>query len=308
MENQPRNNIVFHQGTLLVKGYNIPTLGMRLASDPHLGHPDTAGIDHYPPEIQARVRMGSLKYNHCDYSIQLFLIYLEPLLREVGAKVEWFAVGAKPMVLFHSLPRPAQLYIRHSVFIITTTRSEEFIADFTIEQFGFPDAWWFMEKTAYLRLCTIGLTIKQPSAEEVARARAGEIRTPMPRDAIAFAICDSVYLDDWMTYEEEERLNHMDGVVKGEFARLERRDARAREVRCLGCRTELSSAESQSPDHGSDLQNTIWSSPSPSPSTSDAGSQSSQRSWDSDTEYVSQSIAGSPPYTKDLRRYYYGIE
>lgn len=304
MENQPRNNLVFHPGTLSIEGYGIPTLGFRPASDSDLGLPNTVGIDHYTPEIQARARIGSLKHNHCDYSIHLFLTYLEPVFRKFGAKIEWFAVGANPMVLFHSLPRPAQLNIRHSVFSITTARGEEFIADFTIEQFGFPGSSWFTQKTAYVAQCTIGLIIKQPSAKEVARAKAGVVKQHMPRDAIAFVVCESGYLEAWMTHDEEERLNHIDEVVKVEFALLERRNAWARKMRSLCCYTGLSSVGSESPDHGSDSESTV----SSSPSSSDTGPQSSQSSWGSDTEYESQSSAGSTPHVKYLRRYYYEME
>jgi hypothetical protein len=42
----------------------------------------------------------------------------------------------------------------HSVFCYTSTSGPEFIADFTIEQFGYGEEYWLMDKYHYLLECT----------------------------------------------------------------------------------------------------------------------------------------------------------
>ena len=98
----------------------------------------------------------------CDCSIKLFLVHLASALAIYSATVKWYTVVIKPSILIHWQHEPHTLYVRHSVFEITARSGKKYIADFTIEQFGFPAFMWFMHKETYMHQCTFGTCEPQP--------------------------------------------------------------------------------------------------------------------------------------------------
>jgi len=74
----------------------------------------------------------------CDYSIKLFLVHLASALAIHNATVKWYTVVVKPSILIHWQHELPILDIRHSVFEITARSGNKYIADFSVEQFGFP--------------------------------------------------------------------------------------------------------------------------------------------------------------------------
>ncbi|CAI9625477.1 unnamed protein product [Alternaria burnsii] len=122
------------------------------------------------------MRRGSNKFNHCDFSIRVFLYMLEPFLSRVNARITWLSVVAKPYwVIYWKHYRPYS-EVRHSVFNIETRSGDEYIADFTIEQFGYSSECWLMRKSEYEKQCTMGIRMRQPRSEEVDEARRGEVK------------------------------------------------------------------------------------------------------------------------------------
>jgi hypothetical protein len=143
------------------------------------------------------MRRRSSKFNHCDVSIQFFLIYLEPLLKKIGARVEWLAVCPNPRMVFHwaeSIPLPE---VRHSVFYITAKTGETFVADFTIEQFGFGEDMWFLPAKEYMQVCTRGRHCRQPSEGEIQSARRGEFDIRVRKGFVAREVCCGADVDQW---------------------------------------------------------------------------------------------------------------
>lgn len=136
---------------------------------------EAAGAAAYPAWVPHELRRSSQKYNCCDYSIRLFLCHLSMRLREVKAEIDWLAVDAKPRLLFHWHRRQLALRVRHSVFSITTPSGGEYIADFTVEQFGYPSSMWFMTTQEYITQCTTGEMMEQPSDNEKKSAMRGFI-------------------------------------------------------------------------------------------------------------------------------------
>jgi len=90
------------------------------------------------------------KLKLCDISVFAFLPRLQEVLASLGAKAEWIAARPKPKFILHWSwnPDPYELS-NHSVFLITTQEGEEYMADFTMEQFGYYDN-WIMTKDPYL--------------------------------------------------------------------------------------------------------------------------------------------------------------
>jgi hypothetical protein len=133
----------------------------------------SAGALAYPPGTPTHIRRQSQKFNWCDNSIKIFLYYLLPLMQEIGAKIEWLTVTSNPRVVYHWFncsPRPD---IRHSVFLITSRTGEQYVADFTIEQFGFEEEMWFTKREEYMDMCTLDIPMSQPTEKEVDLAREG---------------------------------------------------------------------------------------------------------------------------------------
>lgn len=194
---------------------------------------EASGAAAYPQWVSHQLRRSSHKYNHCDYSIRLFLGLFLRRLGEVNAKIEWFAVDAKPLILFHWCYYPLQLKVRHSVFSITTKSGEEYIADFTIEQFGYPSAMWFMEKKEYVAKCTTGQEMLQPCEEEIASAMRGEIEMTGKAEVVR-ELCGRSDFRRWGQWDEDRRIAWLEGLVqKGLEKRGEERGRRMdRECKC----------------------------------------------------------------------------
>lgn len=174
---------------------------------------EESGAAAYPCWVSHELRRSSHKYNHCDYSIRLFLGHFLRCLGEVDAKIEWFAVDAKPLFLFHWYGNPLQLKVRHSVFSITTRSGEEYIADFTIEQFGYPSEMWFMGKQEYVEKCTTGQEMMQPCEMEIASAMEGKIETTGKVEVIR-ELCRKLDFRAWRRWDEDSRIEWLEKVVE----------------------------------------------------------------------------------------------
>lgn len=179
---------------------------------------EASGAAAYPYWVSHQLRRSSHKYNHCDYSIRLFLGHFLRCLREVNAKIEWFAVDAKPLILFHWYGNPLQLKVRHSVFSITTKSGEEYIADFTIEQFGYPSAMWFMEKKEYVEKCTTGQEMMQPCEEEIASAMQGEIEMTCKVEVVR-ELCRRLDFRRWRRWDKDSRVEWLEQRVQEALSR-----------------------------------------------------------------------------------------
>ena len=148
----------------------------------------------HDPWISPDMRRGSNKFNHCDFSIRVFLYVLEPLLSRVNARITWLAVVAKPYwVIFWKDYQPDPQVLRHSVFNIETRSGDEYIADFTIEQFGYSSECWLMRKSEYEKQCTMGIRMRQPRSEEVDEARRGEVKFWIKKAQAIWMVCQIMH-------------------------------------------------------------------------------------------------------------------
>ena len=117
---------------------------------PHGSNPELVkGKDSFPPGTSPEMQRAVLKLNTCDGSVVSFLPYVTNALEDIDARAEWVLVHAKPRFFIHyngeRFREPA-----HSVFCITTSDGSQFIADLTIEQFGYAEECWFTTKSYYL--------------------------------------------------------------------------------------------------------------------------------------------------------------
>ncbi|CAG5174273.1 uncharacterized protein ALTATR162_LOCUS7755 [Alternaria atra] len=181
---------------------------------PHGEYTQAYGPSVHAPWISTAQQTASNKFNHCDFSIHLFLCYLEPLLSRVGATVIWLAVQAKPHWVIHwEGERPYPL-VRHSVFSITTRSGDEYIADFTIEQFGFASEYWLMRKRDYEERFTTGNTRRQPSAREVEEARRGDINDWDEKAWVVREACHRMHGYRWKSSDRIMMIQWLEVLVK----------------------------------------------------------------------------------------------
>jgi hypothetical protein len=77
-------------------------------------------------------------------SVICFLERIREALRPIGATVDWLIVFPLRRTYIHHSAHPRTFEeVLHSVFAITTADREQYVADFTIEQFGYSAADWF---------------------------------------------------------------------------------------------------------------------------------------------------------------------
>ena len=106
----------------------------------------------FPLSIPYDMQTAILKFNQCDLSVLSLLCWIRDALRPTGATVDWLMiVSVRPLSILHySDEEPVTRNGRHSVLAITTASGEQYIADFTIEQFGYPAELWFLRKQTIL--------------------------------------------------------------------------------------------------------------------------------------------------------------
>jgi hypothetical protein len=124
--------------------YTCHTSPVHFASGPAAFPPDTS------PEIQVAVQ----KLDLCDMAVHTLLPYLQTSLQHIGARVDWLTVTPHRNILIRYATDIAPPAGSHSVCVVTSASRETFIVDFTVEQLGFGDEWWFAEEQMYLAACT----------------------------------------------------------------------------------------------------------------------------------------------------------
>ena len=161
--------------------------------------PESAkGRAAFPPDTSVGMQTSIMKLDSCDTTVAMFLPHLSDNLREIGARVDWVVVDAIPYKIFHyehEDPTDPQ----HSVFSITTCSGNQFIADFTIEQFGYDAECWFSRKSAYLELYTEPGSCRLISEDEVAMIEsvvAEDVSLDTSKSGVR-TLCISM---DWETY------------------------------------------------------------------------------------------------------------
>lgn len=141
-----------------------------------------------------------LKLDGCDLGVLAFLPHVTDSLRKFGARVGWLVVHAKPRILIHYSSEHLGEPI-HSVFGITSSRGEQFIADFTIEQFGYEADCWFSRKSDYLHHCTQDGKFRLAADDEVAELE--EVTASNTHMSSVVETAKTVYEQlNWKTYED----------------------------------------------------------------------------------------------------------
>ncbi|KAJ4366763.1 hypothetical protein N0V83_007288 [Neocucurbitaria cava] len=104
----------------------------------------------FPPDTPTELQTAIMKQDTCDVSVLAFLPHITDALQKIDARVDWLCGYIKPRILIHYSDMDLEKVAMHSMFGITCSSGEQYIADFTIEQFGHDDDCWFTLKPDYL--------------------------------------------------------------------------------------------------------------------------------------------------------------
>jgi hypothetical protein len=107
----------------------------------------------FPPGTSENLRKALNVYSMCTMSVIIYLPLLRKALQALGAQVSWHKVLIDPLIVLDFEGQALGTNCHH-VFRIKTATGQEYIADFTVEQFGYFDH-WFMEKDKYVPECTV---------------------------------------------------------------------------------------------------------------------------------------------------------
>jgi len=183
----------------------------------------------FPLSIPYDMQTAILKFNQCDLSVLSLLCWIRDALRPTGATVDWLMiVSVRPLSILHySDEEPVTRNGRHSVLAITTASGEQYIADFTIEQFGYPAELWFLQKADYFtRFVEAGASWRVASAEDMddAHCDIAECDIQQPIRTCIDAVCKEI---NWLSYYKlsaEERIPWLEARIRETVGRLEAED------------------------------------------------------------------------------------
>jgi hypothetical protein len=108
-----------------------------------------------PDEMSARLVNALYKKDMCDTSIFWFVKPMTEKLKEVDAVTYWYIFDYDPEFVMHYdfENATAKSRVSHSVFRITGSSAKHYVADFTVEQFGFDGPrYFFLPIEQYFRL------------------------------------------------------------------------------------------------------------------------------------------------------------
>jgi hypothetical protein len=114
--------------------------------------PLSCNISDFDEQTSSLLQRAYMKLNQCDFSLEAMLSPIREKLEELGAQVEWLVVEPRAKILLQLWHDDE--FIKHSVFGITSSSGAQYVADFTIEQFGHTADDWFTTQADYLERFT----------------------------------------------------------------------------------------------------------------------------------------------------------
>jgi hypothetical protein len=122
-----------------------------LHKDP--AHRFSLGHSCLPANAPSIVQDAYLNLDLCDFALEAMIWPISARLRTVGARVDWLLVTPAPLLFIHFHGEKVER-ATHSVMSITSENGEQYIVDFTVQQFGYPAGCWIMDREDYLEACT----------------------------------------------------------------------------------------------------------------------------------------------------------
>ncbi|KAF2865818.1 hypothetical protein BDV95DRAFT_651916 [Massariosphaeria phaeospora] len=169
-----------------------------------------------PPYLARAVQ----KLNLCDHALEVMKDAIAEKLREIGARVEWLRLIPLPRFIVHSSDEPPQVYT-HSVFAITSASGAQYIADFTIEQFGFDRSMWFMTCSDYMEQCSEDgnwwLHTEEDQLEMDSMRPPSDVQDEAAVKGIVDGLCARLNWDELYSMAGEDRIEYIRGQATTVF-------------------------------------------------------------------------------------------
>ncbi|PVI04974.1 hypothetical protein DM02DRAFT_651144 [Periconia macrospinosa] len=115
--------------------------------------PPTHMTDNFGEREAQRLYTAFKNLNMCDWSVMSSLAPVKDKLAELGAEAEWISVSARKAFLMHAEEEDVEDAdnIAHSVLLISDADGKQYIADFTMEQFGWSSDDFFQPQNVYFQ-------------------------------------------------------------------------------------------------------------------------------------------------------------
>jgi hypothetical protein len=224
----------WHIWNLCLEQFEVPIIDRIKFAHPPSHHPDlptiislhlskdrageskyTTGENAYPPWLNLPLQAGIAKFNTCDATICMFYSHLKNALEDVDATVDWLTPTLKPRLVFHYSTRDPVPIIRHSVFGIRSRNGNGFVADFTIEQFGFKSATWFQKAEEYLSKCTLdGRLRMKADMSEMTEMMDAVMRERVGMNRVIWELCDGLETVKWKGLDGHTKMEWLKGLVE----------------------------------------------------------------------------------------------
>ena len=104
-------------------------------------------------------------WNQCDFALDTMFKPIREKLRTIGARADWLNVDIAPKFLLTFAGEKVEKFA-HLVMDVTTSCGNQYIVDFTLEQFGYDRGDWLMPERVYLEQCTTDGCWELASAED----------------------------------------------------------------------------------------------------------------------------------------------
>ncbi|KAF2250068.1 hypothetical protein BU26DRAFT_563949 [Trematosphaeria pertusa] len=119
----------------------------------------------FKPKVWQRLERAYLMWNQCDFALDTMFKPIREKLRTIGARADWLSVDIAPKFLLNFAGDRIEK-LAHSVMAVTTSCGNQYIVDFTIEQFGYDCGEWLMPEQVYLEQYTTDGCWRLASAED----------------------------------------------------------------------------------------------------------------------------------------------
>lgn len=178
----------------------------------------------FSPETPYELQSSIMNFSFCDMSSFCFLPWITEALRPMRAFAECLLIcPVRPEhILCYANGPSGSAFGRHSVFVITTASREQYIADFTLEQYGLPAESWFLEKSEYMQRFTEGVwcIASEEDLDETDEMIASQPGEQHIRNCIN-AVCEEVNLPVYRSLPVDERMPWVEALTKEIMERVE---------------------------------------------------------------------------------------
>jgi hypothetical protein len=129
---------------------NMPAYTVNSLQDDDLSQIWSRGATALPSNTPLSFQCALQKFNLCDSARYSMLTYIIQAVQKVYGRADGVVIDNVVPRMMLAYPGDEPAVCNHSVCIITSASGEQqYIADFTLEQFGYESESWFLKRSDY---------------------------------------------------------------------------------------------------------------------------------------------------------------